>query len=490
MKNLLFLIGAVLFCTNPLAQSFGDAMGSFNGVTSYYNPSGHVSNTYNYLNDINTGMKWQCVEYVNRYYLQNYGQNIRIAGQNAVDYYGNAAQRGLDAYPNGGQVAPQIGDILCLSGNTYGHVAIIREVNTSNIKVIQQNSGGADYVNFSFPRSGNTINGTQLGSGYTVQGWLRKAGVSAPNLSAPADNAAFVKGNNITFYWSNVTNASFYEIWIDNASGFGSPEVGFNNGASPSWVSNGIVNANSFTLTVPWQNQLEQNLYYWKVRALDAAKQPLTGWSPQTWKFILYDKPNPPTPNLPINGAEFTKGNNIVFSWSSVANASAYEIWIDNASGFGSPEVGFNNGASSSWVNNGIVSTNNFTLTLPWQNQLEQNLYYWKVRALYADNQPFSDWSTEVRNFVLLNNTSGIDDISENENLILYPNPATNELTIEVKNNTRQISFEIFNLAGQITLRGNFFGKTIIPLNNLTSGVYFIIINDGKSSALRKFIRK
>lgn len=57
MKNLLFLIGAVLFCTNPLAQSFGDAMGSFNGVTSYYNPSGHVSNTYNYLNEVYSVMK-------------------------------------------------------------------------------------------------------------------------------------------------------------------------------------------------------------------------------------------------------------------------------------------------------------------------------------------------------------------------------------------------------------------------------------------------
>lgn len=490
MKNLLLLIGAVLLCTYSGAQNFGDAMGSFNGVTSYYNPSGHVSNTYNYLNDINTGMKWQCVEYVNRYYLQNYDKDIRIVGQNAVDYFGNAGQRGLEAYTNGGPVAPQIGDILCLSGNTYGHVAIIREVNASNIKVIQQNSGSADYVNFSFPRSGNTINGAQLGSGYSVQGWLRKTGVSAPNLSAPADNAAFVKGSDITFSWSKVTNAVYYEIWIDNLSGFGSPEVGFNNGASTSWVNNGIVNTNSFTLTGQWQKQLEQNLYYWKVMALDAAKQAITGWSPQTWKFILYDKPNPPVPDSPANGAEFTKGTNITFSWSPVPNATAYEIWIDNLPGFGSPEVGFNNGASSSWVNNGIVNTNSFILTVPWQNQLEQNLYYWKVRALYADNQPFSDWPTETRNFVLLNNTSGIDDLSDNENLVLYPNPVDNELMIEVKQNTRPIAFQIYNLAGQMTQRGDFFVKTTIPLNNLTSGIYFISINDGKSSVLRKIIRK
>lgn len=52
MKNLLLLIGAVLLCTNSGAQSFGDAMGSFNGVTSYYNPSGHVSNTFNFHNEV------------------------------------------------------------------------------------------------------------------------------------------------------------------------------------------------------------------------------------------------------------------------------------------------------------------------------------------------------------------------------------------------------------------------------------------------------
>jgi len=490
MKNLLFFVGAIICCINAGAQNFGDAMGSFNGVTTYFNPSGHVSNTYNYLNETNTGMKWQCVEYVNRYYLQTSGMNIRIVGQNAVDYYTNASQRGLDAYPNGGSVAPQVGDILCLSGNTYGHVAIIREVNASSVKVIQQNSGNADYVNFSFPRTENTINGSQLGSGYAVQGWLRKTGTNAPNLLNPTDNAEFVKGNNITFSWSAVANASFYEIWIDNASGFGSPEVGFNNGASSSWVHDGIVNTNSFTLSVPWQNQLDQNLYYWKVRALDAAKNPLTGFSSQTWKFILYDKPNPPTLNSPANSAEFVKGNNITFSWSAVANATSYEIWIDNASGFGSPEVGFNNGASPSWVNNGIVNTNSFTLTTAWQNQLEQNLYYWKVRALYAANLPFTDWSSEVRNFILLNNTSGVDEVSDNQKLLLYPNPFTDEMTIEMKYNTKRVSFEVYSIAGQLLYSDNFTVKTTIFLHDLSAGIYFIKIQHDQFSDTIKIIKK
>ena len=156
------------------SSSFGDPLGNYNEVTTYYNPPGYVSYTYNYYNGINTGMKWQCVEFVNRYYLQIFGINIRIPGQDAIDYYPNANQRGLDAFPNGGVTSPQVGDILCLGGNKDGHVAIIREVNTTNIKVIHQNTGNVDPLYFTFPRNGNSISGSQLGPGYYVQGWLRK----------------------------------------------------------------------------------------------------------------------------------------------------------------------------------------------------------------------------------------------------------------------------------------------------------------------------
>jgi murein DD-endopeptidase MepM/ murein hydrolase activator NlpD len=230
-------------------------------------------------------------------------------------------------------------------------------------------------------------------------------------LSSPANNAEFTKGNNLSFSWSSVANASFYEIWIDNSSGFGNPEIGFNNGGSSNWVNNGIVSTNIFSLTTSMQNLLPQNLYYWRVRALDASQKPLTNWSDERIFTLLDTAPNPPNLLSPADNVENTKGNILPFVWSAVANASFFEIWIDNSSGFGSPEIGFNNGKSSNWVYNGIGSSNSFTLTTAMQNLLPQNLYYWKVRALDGNKNPLTEFSV-VRSFSLLdqNNKTIIND--------------------------------------------------------------------------------
>ena len=83
--------------------SFGTQVGEYNGVIGYSNyDDDYVSDDYNYVDGYNTGMKWQCVEYVNRYYYVIYGQKIRIPGTNADEYYDTASDRGLVAYPNGG----------------------------------------------------------------------------------------------------------------------------------------------------------------------------------------------------------------------------------------------------------------------------------------------------------------------------------------------------------------------------------------------------
>jgi hypothetical protein len=152
-------------------------------------------------------------------------------------------------------------------------------------------------------------------------------------------------------------------------------------------------------------------VYYWKVRALNADQKPLTTWSEMRFFSLMNSAPNPPNILHPTNNIEITKGYILAFLWSSVANASFYEIWIDNNSGFGSPEVGFNNGVSSNWIDRGIGSSNSFTLTIARQNLLPQNLYYWKVRALDANKNPLTKFS-EVRSFSLLdtNNVAIIND--------------------------------------------------------------------------------
>ena len=172
------------YISTTTVQVFGTLIGSFNGVAAYSNGRvDSVSNVYNSATGINTGMEWQCVEYVNRYYYIIYGLDIRIVGQNANQYYDNASSRKLVSYVNAGKTTPQVGDILCFSGGSAGHVAIIRNVGTTTVTVIQQNvRENSDDTNYTYPLSISsgtfTIDGSRLGTGYACQGWLRTPGAS------------------------------------------------------------------------------------------------------------------------------------------------------------------------------------------------------------------------------------------------------------------------------------------------------------------------
>ena len=170
-------------------------------------------------------------------------------------------------------------------------------------------------------------------------GLMAVQALAQPTLVSPSDGATFTdSNNNINFSWSTVSGAVHYEIWIDNASGFGSPEIGYNNGVSTNWQNDGMVTSASFALIPSWQFGIPQNVYYWKVRALNASNQPIPtspGWS-SVRSFSLLDQPI--GLSGPSEGAVFTKsGSSITFTWAAQLGAPRYEIWIYNASGFGSP---------------------------------------------------------------------------------------------------------------------------------------------------------
>ena len=148
-------LGSGILASVAATLPWGTTLGSFNGVTNYSNdpatmPSPQPRNT---SAGVDTGLKWECVEYVNRYYYVHYGLNLGT-GQNAWPFYGNALARGLTAYANGGTTVPQVGDILCFNqtGSGLGHVAIIRAVDQANsvVHVIQQNvkNGGSSTNGF------------------------------------------------------------------------------------------------------------------------------------------------------------------------------------------------------------------------------------------------------------------------------------------------------------------------------------------------------
>jgi hypothetical protein len=93
--------------------------------------------------------------------------------------------------------------------------------------------------------------------------------------------------------------------------------------------------------------------------------------------FFTISKPVGPSLISPTNNSSITNSD-ITFQWSPVSGADSYEILVDNNSGFGSPELN----------ETGLTSTTR-TIT----NHISDNVYYWKVRAKFADGS-YTQWAS------------------------------------------------------------------------------------------------
>lgn len=85
---------------------------------------------------------------------------------------------------------------------------------------------------------------------------------------------------------------------------------------------------------------------------------------------------------------------------------------------------------------------------------------------------------------------TSIPDNKINESgIMLYPNPVSNELTIELKNSSFT-NIEIFNSIGQIVFTGDLLYKAIVNTTDFASGVFYIKFKNGKTLTYKKFIKE
>lgn len=160
-----------------ISTQVNDVVDSLNGVPVYHNGvvfwqshgRHYAKNGYYY------GQKWQCVEFVKRYYYDHYQHAMPNVWGHAKDFYVNTlatntlnTDRGLQQFANDGQYPPQTGDLLVWQSSGYGHVAIISEVNAAAgyVEIVQQN-----IVNQ--PRERLRYHNQQIGINNRPVGWLR-----------------------------------------------------------------------------------------------------------------------------------------------------------------------------------------------------------------------------------------------------------------------------------------------------------------------------
>lgn len=132
--------------------SVGDAVDSLNGVEVFYNGSvGNVEGRNVSTDGYNIGLKYQCVEFVKRYYFEYLNHKMPNSYGHAKDFYNLQVadgklntDRNLIQYKNPSIAKPKVDDLLIFDGtifNKYGHVAIVSAVFDNKIEIIQQNPG-------------------------------------------------------------------------------------------------------------------------------------------------------------------------------------------------------------------------------------------------------------------------------------------------------------------------------------------------------------
>ncbi len=148
------LIGLLFLSFTSTKPNVGDVIDQLDGVSIFYN--GDIENVFGRNvteTGYNLGLKYQCVEFIKRYYYEHYGHEMPYTYGHAKDFYDWRInndwrvfneKRGLYQYRNGNYAIPKKGDILVFARdkyNPYGHIGIIAEVGDQHVEIVQQNYG-------------------------------------------------------------------------------------------------------------------------------------------------------------------------------------------------------------------------------------------------------------------------------------------------------------------------------------------------------------
>lgn len=130
----------------------GEVIDELNGVKIYYN--GNPRNTFGRSKSetgYNFGLRWQCVEFIKRYYFEYLNHEMPNTWGHAKDFIDLNLmssqfnkKRGLYQFRNRSISPPKINDILVFGGNAlnrYGHIAIISNIDKNVVEIVQQNTG-------------------------------------------------------------------------------------------------------------------------------------------------------------------------------------------------------------------------------------------------------------------------------------------------------------------------------------------------------------
>jgi polygalacturonase len=189
--------------------------------------------------------------------------------------------------------------------------------------------------------------------------------LSSPVLTGPTGALPTAQP---TFTWSPVAGANLYDVWVDDTT------------TGQSQVLRAPLTGNQTVTVNAWMSPISLrpgDSYMWWVRALSN-----TGAASSWTTGATFTVATLSTPSLL---SALGSAQNMVFQWSAVANATYYDVWVDDLTS-----------GTSQVMRNTHVTTNSLSAT----TLTSGHSYRWWVRA-YSDSGNYSAWSAAV-NFTVL----------------------------------------------------------------------------------------
>ncbi len=194
------------------------------------------------------------------------------------------------------------------------------------------------------------------------------------------------------------------------------------------------------------------------------------------------------------------ESNRSLISWTSTYSGYVYLKINGYGSASGNYSLSYQSNSSQCNVPTPIISLiddvlySNAPNGNQWYNQngpisnATNQTYVVVQNGSYYVIATIDNCSSDTSNYI---NISNLDDklIEKNNTLIIYPNPFENYLTVELKDNSEPIYYEINNSIGQIVNSGSFTEKIIIKTDAFVSGVYIIKLKRDNSFEYYRIVK-
>ena len=169
----------------------------------------------------------------------------------------------------------------------------------------------------------------------------------------------------------------------------------------------------------------------------------------------------------PVAGASFQAPANITI----IADALDYDGTIDSV-------IFFQN---NNFI--GVLTAEPYTFT--WENVNAGN---YQITTKAIDNVGNSTTSRGIN--VTVTEATNIINIDNNE-VMLYPNPVSDELTLRIKNNSPDNYIILYNNQGKVIVKKKFIeNELVLDIKNIPDGIYLISLNNKNKEVFSRKIMK